>query len=57
MKTIRLLALSCVDASLSVAASGQPWEALPEKAPAPADNPTTPEGRAGVFPEIPDLQR
>lgn len=43
MKTIRLLALSCVAASLSMAASGQQWEALPEKAPAPADNPTTPE--------------
>jgi cytochrome c peroxidase len=43
MKTLGLLALTFAAASMSVAASAQQWQALPDKAPAPVDNPTTPE--------------
>jgi len=45
MKMMLMLATACLAAATALAAEEQagPWEALPTVAPAPADNPTTPE--------------
>ncbi|MCU7803586.1 MAG: cytochrome-c peroxidase [Candidatus Thiodiazotropha sp. (ex Lucinoma borealis)] len=43
MRNMKLLTLFCALSTGSVTAIGQQWQALPETAPAPADNPTTSE--------------